>query len=175
MREIQANFPQLPGSELDNSQTASQTGSASAKLSLEISQLVSRALAGEAIDMAAEGGRLAGRFPELGMSGEMIGSAIARAVSMVGAIRSGAGRVHELTADADQAADTDGVEAGADLKDLIGTVNDPILVVDGDGADLAECAGSLAEMSLAAQPVPGLVARVSRNSVTAVRRALFRG
>ena len=165
----------VSGSELDNKQIASGTGSASsAKLSLEISQLVSRALAGEAIDMSAEGDRLAGRFPELGMSGMMIGSAIARSLSMVGAIRSGAGPVDGLPADTHHAADSDAGEAGADLAGLIGTVGDPILVLaDADG-DAAECADSLAEISPAAASNPGVVARRSRNPVAAFRRALFR-
>ncbi len=57
-------------------------------LSLEISQVVSRLVSGEPIDPAARGAMLAQKFPELGMSGEMIGEAIVRAASMVGTIKS---------------------------------------------------------------------------------------
>ncbi len=57
-------------------------------LSLEISQVVSRVVNGEAIDAKAQGAMLAQRYPELGMSGEMIGEAIMRAASMVGMIKS---------------------------------------------------------------------------------------
>ena len=57
-------------------------------LSLEISQVVSRVVNGEAIDAKAQGAMLAQKYPELGMSGEMIGEAIMRAASMVGMIKS---------------------------------------------------------------------------------------
>lgn len=55
----------------------------SAELSREISQLVSRSLSGETIDTASEGKELAARYPGLGMSGELIGKAIARAAGMM--------------------------------------------------------------------------------------------
>jgi hypothetical protein len=57
-------------------------------LSLEISQAVSRVIGGESIDPAARGEFLAAKYPELGMSGEMIGEAITRAANMVGMIKS---------------------------------------------------------------------------------------
>jgi hypothetical protein len=56
----------------------------SAELSREISRLVVRIVGGEAIDVSAQGAALAARFPELGMSAELIGKAISRAASMVG-------------------------------------------------------------------------------------------
>ncbi len=57
-------------------------------LSLEISQVVSRVVSGEPIDTAERGLMLALKYPELGMSGEMIGAAIVRAANMVGMIKS---------------------------------------------------------------------------------------
>jgi len=57
-------------------------------LSLEISQVVSRVVSGEQIDVAEQSIMLALKYPDLGMSGEMIGEAITRAASMVGMIKS---------------------------------------------------------------------------------------
>ena len=161
---------------MDHTQTASPAGSASsARLALEISQLVSRALAGEAIDMPAEGNRLAGRFSELGMTGEMIASAIARALSMVGTIRSGAENGNQPAAAVCDAAEPAPGEPAADLADLIGPVDDPIIVpTEGDG-DAAHPTGRVEDTPVSALPNPGVVGRVSRGSVAAVRRAFFRG
>jgi hypothetical protein len=61
----------------------------SAELSLDISHLVSRALNGEAIDPAGEGQKLAARYTDLGMTGDLIGKAIARAAGMVGVVLEG--------------------------------------------------------------------------------------
>jgi hypothetical protein len=58
-------------------------------LSLEISQVVSRVVGGETVDVAERGAVLAQKYPDLGMTGEMIGEAIRRAAGMVGMIRSG--------------------------------------------------------------------------------------
>ena len=57
-------------------------------LSLDISRLVSRVVSGEAIDTAERGAALAAKYPELGMTAELIGQAIDRAAGMVGMIRS---------------------------------------------------------------------------------------
>jgi hypothetical protein len=57
-------------------------------LSREISQVVSRVVSGEEIDAAARGAMLASKYPDLGMSGEMISEAILRAANMVGMIKS---------------------------------------------------------------------------------------
>jgi len=57
-------------------------------LSLEISNLVARVVKGEAIDIPETGAGLAAKYPDLGMSGALIGQAIERAVGMVGMIRS---------------------------------------------------------------------------------------
>ena len=45
-------------------------------LSLEISQVVARVVSGEKIDVAEQSIMLALKYPDLGMSGEMIGEAI---------------------------------------------------------------------------------------------------
>jgi hypothetical protein len=57
-------------------------------LSLEISRIVSQVVSGEPIDAAERGARLAVKYPDVGMSGEMIGEAITRAAGMVGMIKS---------------------------------------------------------------------------------------
>ncbi len=60
-----------------------------AALSLEISQVVSRIMGGEPVDAAERGTLLARKYPELGMSGEMIGEAIVSAAGMMDMIRRG--------------------------------------------------------------------------------------
>jgi hypothetical protein len=62
----------------------------SAKLSLDIADLVARARGGEPIDTTAKGEELAAKYPDLGMSGELIGKAIARAAGMLGLVLEGA-------------------------------------------------------------------------------------
>jgi hypothetical protein len=61
----------------------------SAALAREISALVTRSLSGEAIDASAQGEALAAKYPDLGMSGELIGKAIGRAEGMMQTVRSG--------------------------------------------------------------------------------------
>jgi hypothetical protein len=63
----------------------------SAELSLDISQIVSRALGGEPIDVAGQSEALAARHADLGMPAELIAKAIARAAGMVGVALDGAG------------------------------------------------------------------------------------
>ncbi len=62
----------------------------STELSLDIAELVSRARGGEPIDTSAKGEELAAKYPDLGMSGELIGRAIARAAGMLGVALEGA-------------------------------------------------------------------------------------
>ncbi len=62
----------------------------SANLSLDIADLVARARGGEPIDTTAKGKELAAKYPDLGMSGELIGRAIARAADMLGVALEGA-------------------------------------------------------------------------------------
>ena len=56
-------------------------------LSLDISRVVSRVVRGEPVDAAEKGAALAAKYPELGMSAELIGSAITRAADMVDRMR----------------------------------------------------------------------------------------
>jgi len=58
-------------------------------LSLEISQVVSSIIGGEPVDAAERGTLLARKYPELGMSGEMIGEAIVSAADMMDMIKRG--------------------------------------------------------------------------------------
>jgi hypothetical protein len=57
-------------------------------LALDISRVVSRVVSGEAVDTAERGAALAAKYPDVGMSGESISEAIARAAGMVGMIKS---------------------------------------------------------------------------------------
>ena len=57
-------------------------------LALDISRVVSRVVSGEAVDTVERGAALAAKYPEVGMSGESISEAIARAAGMVGMIKS---------------------------------------------------------------------------------------
>jgi len=69
-------------------ETAEEQSVSREALSLDISRLVARVVAGEPIDTAERGAALAAKYPDLGMSGALIGQAIDRAVGMVGMIRS---------------------------------------------------------------------------------------
>src|SRR5262245_60937461 len=66
----------------------------SVELSRDIAQLISRARGGEPIDTAGEGEELAARYPDLGMSAELIGKAIVRAAGMLGLEVNGAASPH---------------------------------------------------------------------------------
>jgi hypothetical protein len=59
----------------------------SAELSRDIAQLVARSLEGQALDSAAAGAALAAKYPQLGMSADLIGKAIARTASMIELVR----------------------------------------------------------------------------------------
>ena len=68
---------------MDNSGTTETKAQLIAELSREISALVARILAGEAVDRIAAGAALAVRYAELGMSAELIAKAVDRSVAMV--------------------------------------------------------------------------------------------
>jgi len=98
------------------------------ELSLEISRLVSRVLAGETIDKTLCGVELSARFPESGMSPKMIAEAIDRAAGMVGLIREGGivevaptGVAEAAAAETGDLLDEDGLAAaiGAELEELV--------------------------------------------------------
>jgi hypothetical protein len=63
----------------------------SAELSLDISHVVKRLLAGDFVDVSRSGEDLAGKYPNLQMSGELIAKAIARTASMMGVVLEGWG------------------------------------------------------------------------------------
>ena len=152
----------------------------SAELALEISRLVSRALSGETIDTALSGAALAARFPEAGMSGEMIAQAIERATGMVGMIRDGKG------ADAPNAPETAGAEGSdteqatdaalaaaidAELSDLVGApMPEASLLPTPDAEESQGEQPSETEGDAAAARGRGLFGRIA-----AMRRVFSRG
>ena len=65
-------------------------------LSLEISQVVARVVSGEPIDLTERGKQLAKKYPDLGMTPEMIREAIQRAAGMVGMIKNASQQREDL-------------------------------------------------------------------------------
>lgn len=109
----------------------------SAELSRDISRLVSRALSGERIDTAIEGEDLAAKYPSLGMSGALIGTAIARAAGMMQTVLQGAEQVPPASADPALAGEAEGTweQSGAHADE--GTFNGDV-TERGPDAILAE-------------------------------------
>ena len=140
----------------------------SAGLALSISDLVSRQLAGETIDVPGEAMRLAIVHLELGVSGPMIESAIARAVGMVGSIRASA-----AASAARNAGPVPEIATAGPADDPQAASTDSALIADTVTAPEAGAARHIATLP-DARPLPGLLSRVSRRPVAAVRRALFR-
>jgi hypothetical protein len=110
---------------VDNQGIASEVNPVSrAELSLEISRLVPRLLKGEAIDLAGKAEELAARFPDLGMTAEMISSAIERTTTMVDQIRKRPEPLQATTAapdyaDTTMAASSNGVDhANGDVEGM---------------------------------------------------------
>ena len=150
-----------------------------AALSLEISRLVSRVLSGETLDTAASGDELALRFPDAGMTGDMIAQAIDNAAGMVGMIREGgAPETPKTAAGGDQKVslvDDESFAAAlnAELGELTGDpVAEETSPLDGNGAPLTDAdqvEGSREKTGT------GLGAVIARGAAAAVRRAFFRG
>ncbi len=149
-----------------------------AQLSIEISRLVSRILNGESVDTTLSGADLAIRYPDAGMSGEMIAQAILRAAGMVGLIRDGADAdVPGATAEAGKrtaSADDEALSAAisADLEEIMEASANGAAQVP--AKQIAEAAGAseIAASEIAAREArPGAVA----GAMAAVRRAFFRG
>lgn len=139
-----------------------------AELSLEISRLVSRLLKGEEVDTAACGEELAGRFPDVGMSGEMISEAIVSAAGMVGMIREG---------DAPAAADAEESDAPS-VDDEISAAIDAELddLVSGQAAEGEDATnGTAPEPDAADKPAAGIGTVIGRSAMAAMRRAFSRG
>lgn len=141
-----------------------------ADLSLEISRLVSRLLSGEAVDTAACGEELAARFPDVGMSGEMIAEAIVSAAGMVGMIREGGSAAARDTEEGAPASVDDALAAAidAELGELVSGE-----AADGDAASNGDPAAS--DDSDAEKPATGIGAFIGRGAMAAVRRAFSRG
>jgi hypothetical protein len=134
-------------------------------LSREISQVVSRVVSGEEIDAAARGAILAAKYPELGMSGEMIGEAILRAANMVGMIKS-APMPAAWPDDPPRAEDSAGVRAGAPLPlPSRAPEHDPAPAI---GAELGEGANGEAKKAATEN------SETRRSPIAALRRAFFR-
>jgi hypothetical protein len=133
---------------VDGDRPASQ-----AALSREISGLVSRMVGGETLDTAACGSELAARFPDGGMTGDMIAEAIVRAAGMVGMIRNGAAT---------------GVGAAEPAA--------PAPVAEEAYAHIGELAvpADAESEHLSAPQEAGLVAPIARGALAAFRRALQR-
>jgi hypothetical protein len=165
----------------------------SARLSLEISELVSRALSGGAVDIPTEGEKLSERYRELGMSGEMIGNAIVRALGMVGAIRDVAERaappvagladvVAVEAADACPAGTPDRSETASELAAPAAELAASVSAIDSSivlkqaapmPPDEQPATENGVEAGAFSQPGP-ILARFSKGPVAVVRRALFR-
>jgi hypothetical protein len=146
-----------------------------AELSIEISRLVSRILSGETIDTTLSGADLAIRYPDAGMSGEMISQAIVRAAGMVGLIRDGAeAAMPGATSDADQGAVSADDEA---LSAAISAELEEIMAGEADANGAARMpSGQIAEVA-APREIATKVARPAgmAGAMAAVRRAFFRG
>ena len=118
--------PVVTANDVDNpAQAAAEPPpGSSAELALEISRLVARAMRGETIDVASSGEALAARFPDAGMTGEMIAQAIERAAGMVDMIRDGVEL--EAAPKNTEASDPNSTDAAlaaaldAELSDLVG-------------------------------------------------------
>jgi hypothetical protein len=143
-----------------------------AELSLEISRLVSRLLNGDEVDTAACGEELAGRFPDVGMSGEMIAEAIVSAAGMVGMIREGGAAAK---ADAEEGVPTtvdDELAAAvhAELNDLVSGQ-----AADSDATSNGNVAASEEADAVAEKRAAGIGAFIGRGAIAAFRRTFSRG
>ena len=147
-------------------------------LSLEISQVVSRVVSGEQIDVAEQSIMLALKYPDLGMSGEMIGEAITRAASMVGMIKSAPAPVAwpvEPTAAKESAlahANGDVALAGAAraIKDELASTTDAEIGIAGQAADT----DAKLDGETHAAPAPDAGKKSRRGGPVAALLSLFR-
>jgi len=149
-------------------------------LSLEISQVVSRVVSGDPIDVAEQSIMLALKYPDLGMSGEMIGEAIVRAANMVGMIKSAPAPVSwpeaSLAARAPKMPAANGIAApmpSAEMFSAETSMEDELA-----SAIDAELGGLVAERTAspgADTPAPaGAPTKAARRGPVAALRSLFR-
>jgi len=146
-------------------------------LSLEISQIVARVVSGESIDAAERGTLLAQKYPELGMTGDMIGQAIERAAGMVGMIKT----APEPVAWPKRAAAAQATGA-APLPGPAGTIDDALAAaIEAEiGGVVSDSIATPATGSAKESPEPPKMAKTPksetprRGAVAALRRAFFR-
>ncbi len=150
-------------------------------LSLEISQIVARVVSGESIDAAERGTLLAQKYPELGMTGDMIGQAIERAAGMVGMIKTAPEPVAwPKRAAAAQATGANG--GAAPLPGPAGTIDDALAAaIEAEiGGVVSDSIATPATGSAKESPEPPKMAKTPksetprRGAVAALRRAFFR-
>jgi hypothetical protein len=185
---------------VDNQAVASEVNTVSrAELSLEISRLVPRLLKGESIDLGGKAEELAARFPDLGMTAAMIGSAIERTTTMVDQIRNrpeplqataaapdyagpveeanGHGADHTNSNGGDHASDIEGMLAiemprAAALSEFTFGEKPEAAAMNGNGnSPHANVDEAPAANGETAQPARS---RFASGAITTLRRALFR-
>lgn len=152
-------------------ESATEHPLARAELSLEISRQVSRVVKGEAVDTAACGEELAQRFPQAGMSADMIAEAIVSAAGMVGMIR-GDGEAQrtdtDVSAAGDHLLDEGAVAAAIDAEIGELTAGETTAQADVNGAARADDGGAAETASSRTADGFGFAA------FAAVRRAFLR-
>lgn len=143
----------------------------SAELSLDISNLVTRLLAGEAVDVPRAGEDLAAKYPDLGMPGELIAKAIARAASMMGVVLEG---WDTATAARSKIPLTVAAAEPGPADDRAPLMDQPILVHSNPTAVAPDADGVLAfDDPALVEPPPTHGGKRVGHAVAAVRRAFF--
>ncbi len=143
---------------------------ARAALSIEISRLVARVLAGDTIDRQAEADKLARQFPDAGMSGVMVAQAIDSAAGMVGMMRQDGAAEIEAEADAPKAlGDEVAMPQVQLLPDAVAPVPEDV-AADGHGVP-SSGGGEPSEPAINTDSGGA----ITRSVAAAVKRALFGG
>jgi hypothetical protein len=124
-------------------------------------------LKGEEVDTAACGAELAGRFPDVGMSGEMIAEAIVSAAGMVGMMRESEAPATAEAEEGDAPSVDDEITAAidAELDDL----------VSGQAAESGAATNGTAPDAGPDKPSAGIGGLIGRGAMAAMRRAFSRG
>jgi hypothetical protein len=160
------------------------------ELSTEIAGLVAQVLRGEAVDTAAKGEELAARYPQVGMSGAMIGEAIVRATGMMSMIRerpqpperaSRSTSINAHQASNGAVVDAAGGNSGSENSNI--AIDDGLAAaIDADIGGLVAAAGGKSSDADAIDGSPaaagtqgGAAGAFAKGAVAALRRALFKG
>jgi hypothetical protein len=151
-------------------------------LSLEISQIVARVVSGESIDAVERGTLLAQKYPELGMTGDMIGQAIERAAGMVGMIKTAPEPAAWPKRRADAQATTEANGAETPVPASTERIDDALAAaIEAEiGGVISDSVSATATGSAPESPEPPRTAKTSksetprRGAVAALRRAFFR-